>query len=180
MSWFTSGLHKNYFPLIKTSYTINWDCSEIRLGEPWLVSSARAHLKNDFLNWRYFMEKKIVVVENGPKAIGPYSLGVKAGQLMFVSGQLGLDPGTGALVAGGVEAETRQALKNLKAILEAGGCSLNQVVKTTVFMQDINDFGRMNIVYAEFFTENPPARSTVQVAALPRNGAIEIEVIALL
>jgi len=126
------------------------------------------------------MEKQIVVVEKGPKAIGPYSLGVKAGQLMFVSGQIGLDPATGSLVEGGVEAETRQVLLNLKAILEAGGCSLKQVVKTTVFLRDINDFGRMNGVYGEFFNENPPARSTVRVAALPRNGAVEIEVIALL
>ncbi len=126
------------------------------------------------------MEKQIVVVENGPKAIGPYSLGVKAGQLLFVSGQLGLDPATGDFVDGGVEAETRQALTNLKAILEAGGCTLKKVVKTTVFLRDITDFGKMNAVYAEFFPENPPARSTVQVAALPRNGAVEIEVTALL
>jgi len=126
------------------------------------------------------MDKQIVVVENGPKAIGPYSLGVKAGQLMFVSGQLGLDPATGSLVEGGVEAETRQVLTNLKAILEAGGASLQQVVKTTVFLCDINDFVRMNEVYGKFFSEYPPARSTVQVAALPRNGAVEIEVIALL
>lgn len=126
------------------------------------------------------MEKQIVVVENGPKAIGPYSLGVKAGPLMFVSGQLGLDPATGDFVDGGVEAETRQALTNLKAILAAGGCTLKQVVKTTVFLRDITDFGKMNAVYAEFFPENPPARSTVQVAALPRNGAVEIEVTALL
>jgi len=128
-----------------------------------------------------FMEKQIVVpAEGGPKAIGPYSLGVKAGQLLFVSGQLGLDPATGAMVAGGVEAETRQALKNLQAILETGGCTLQQVVKTTVFLRDMNDFSRMNAVYAEFFKENPPARSTVQVAALPRSGAVEIELVALL
>lgn len=127
------------------------------------------------------MEKQIVVLaEGGPKAIGPYSLGVKAGQIIFVSGQLGLDPATGAMVEGGVEAETRQALKNLQAILETGGSSLQQVVKTTVFLRDMNDFGRMNAVYAEFFKENPPARSTVQVAALPRNGAVEIELVGLL
>lgn len=126
------------------------------------------------------MEKQIVAPVNGPKVIGPYSLGVKAGQLLFVSGQLGLDPATGAMVAGGVEAETRQALKNLQAILETGGCTLQQVVKTTVFLRDMNDFSRMNAVYAEFFKENPPARSTVQVAALPRSGAVEIELVALL
>jgi 2-iminobutanoate/2-iminopropanoate deaminase len=99
---------------------------------------------------------------------------------MFVSGQLGLDPTTGSLVEGGVEAETRQALKNLQVILEAGGCSFQNVVKSTVFLHDINDFARVNAIYAEFFDENPPARSAVQVAALPRNGAVEIEVIALL
>ena len=126
------------------------------------------------------MEKQIVAPVNGPKVIGPYSLGVKAGQLLFVSGQLGLDPATGAMVAGGVEAETRQALKNLQAILETGDCTLQQVVKTTVFLRDMNDFSRMNAVYAEFFKENPPARSTVQVAALPRSGAVEIELVALL
>jgi len=126
------------------------------------------------------MEKQIVAPVNGPKVIGPYSLGVKAGQLLFVSGQLGLDPATGAMVAGGVEAETKQALKNLQAILETGGCTLKQVVKTTVFLRDMNDFSRMNAVYAEFFKENPPARSTVQVAALPRSGAVEIELVALL
>ena len=126
------------------------------------------------------MEKQIVAPVKGPKVIGPYSLGVKAGQLLFVSGQLGLDPATGAMVAGGVEAETRQALKNLQAILETGDCTLQQVVKTTVFLRDMNDFSRMNAVYAEFFKENPPARSTVQVAALPRSGAVEIELVALL
>jgi len=126
------------------------------------------------------MEKQIVKPVNGPKAIGPYSLGVKAGPLMFVSGQLGLDPATGNMVEGGVEAETRQALKNLQAILEAGGCSFQNVVKATVFLRDMNDFARMNAIYAEFVGENPPARSAVQVAALPRNGAVEIEVIALL
>lgn len=126
------------------------------------------------------MEKQIVKPVNGPKAIGPYSLAVKAGPLMFVSGQLGLDPTTGNMVEGGVEAETRQSLKNLQAILEAGGCSFQHVVKSTVFLRDINDFARMNAIYAEFFGENPPARSAVQVSALPRNGAVEIEVIALL
>ena len=122
---------------------------------------------------------KQIVVPDGPKAIGPYSLGVKAGQFLFCSGQLGLDPATGAFVEGGVEAETRQALNNLGAILAAGGCAFKDVVKTTVFLRDMADFARMNAVYAEFFPENPPARSTVQVA-LPRNGAVEIELIALL
>ncbi len=124
-------------------------------------------------------EKKIVSAENAPKAIGPYSHAVTGCNFIFSSGQLGMDPATGALVAGGVEAETRQALLNLKAILEAGGSGLEYVVKTTVFLRDINDFTRMNGVYAEFFNANPPARSAIQVAALPRNGAVEIEAIAL-
>ena len=100
------------------------------------------------------------------KAIGPYSVGVKVGNLVFVSGQLGMDQATGALVEGGVEAETRQALVNLANILEAAGSSLEHVVKTTVFLRDINDFNRMNAVYGEFFKTEPPARSTFQVAAL--------------
>jgi 2-iminobutanoate/2-iminopropanoate deaminase len=124
-------------------------------------------------------EKQIVSAEDAPKAIGPYSHAVKGCNFIFSSGQLGMDPATGALVAGGVEAETRQALLNLKLILEAGGSGLQHVVKTTVFLRDINDFSKMNGVYAEFFTENPPARSAIQVAALPRNGAVEIEAIAL-
>lgn len=123
-------------------------------------------------------EKKIVQTLNGPKAIGPYSLGVIAGSFLFASGQLGLSPETGVLVDGGVEAETKQALLNLKSILESGGTDLENVVKTTVFLRDINDFAKMNLVYAEFFKENPPARSAIQVAALPKNAAVEIEAIA--
>jgi 2-iminobutanoate/2-iminopropanoate deaminase len=125
------------------------------------------------------MSKKIIEVENGPAAIGPYSLGVKAGSLIYTSGQLGLDAATGALVPGGVEAETRQALKNLQSILEAANSSLENVVKTTVFLKDMSDFARMNAVYAEFFTGDCPARSAVQVAALPKNGMVEIEAVAV-
>jgi 2-iminobutanoate/2-iminopropanoate deaminase len=124
--------------------------------------------------------KKEVVTTEKAKAIGPYSLGVKAGDFVFCSGQLGLDPASGSLVEGGVEAETRQALVNLGVILEAAGSGLERVVKTTVFLRDINDFARMNAVYAEFFKSEPPARSTIQVAALPRAGAVEIEATALL
>ena len=126
------------------------------------------------------LTKQVVSAENAPKAIGPYSHGVKACHFLYTSGQLGMDPVSGALVDGGVEAETRQAIKNLKAVLEAGGSALQHVLKTTVFLKDINDFARMNAVYGEFFTENPPARSAVQVAALPRNGAVEIEAVALI
>jgi 2-iminobutanoate/2-iminopropanoate deaminase len=125
-------------------------------------------------------QNKEVVTSEKAKAIGPYSLGIKAGQFVFCSGQLGLDPATGNMVEGGVEAETRQALTNLATVLDAAGSSLGRVVKTTVFLRDINDFARMNAVYAEFFTSEPPARSAFQVAALPRGGAVEIEAIALL
>lgn len=125
-------------------------------------------------------QNKEVVTSEKAKAIGPYSLGIKAGQFVFCSGQLGLDPATGNMVEGGVEAETRQALTNLATVLDAAGSSLGRVVKTTVFLRDINDFARMNAVYAEFFTSEPPARSAFQVAALPRGGAVEIEAIALI
>ena len=125
-------------------------------------------------------KKEVVISEKAPKAIGPYSAGIKAGQFVFSSGQLGFDPATGNIVEGGVEAETRQALTNLSHILEAAGSSLNDVVKTTVFLRDIADFARMNAVYAEFFKEKPPARSAFQVAALPRGAAVEIEAVALL
>lgn len=125
-------------------------------------------------------QKTVIVSDKAPKAIGPYSAGIRNGKLVFSAGQLGIDPASGDLVAGGVEAETRQALTNVRNVLEAGGASLDDVVKTTVFMRDIQDFARMNSVYAEFFSERPPARSTVQVAALPKDGAVEIEAIAVL
>ena len=123
--------------------------------------------------------KKVIVAEKAPKAIGPYSAGVTAGCLVFTAGQLGIDPGTGKLVEGGIQAQTRQALANLSAVLEAGGTSLNQVMKTTVFLQDINEFALMNEVYGEFFQADYPARSAIQVAALPLGAAVEIEAIAL-
>jgi len=124
--------------------------------------------------------KTIIVAQKAPKAIGPYSQAILSGGFLFTSGQLGLDPATGALVDGGVEAEARQALKNLGAVLREAGSDYIHVVKTAVFLKDINDFSRVNTIYAEFFTENPPARSAVQVAALPRGGAIEIEAIAII
>lgn len=125
-------------------------------------------------------EKTVVTTEKAPKAIGPYSVAIKAAHLVFTSGQIGLLPETGALVEGGVEAETRQALANLGAVLEASGCALDSVVKTTVFLKDINDFARVNAIYGEYFTVNPPARSAVQVAALPKGAAVEIECVAIL
>ncbi|NLG97954.1 MAG: RidA family protein [Chloroflexi bacterium] len=123
--------------------------------------------------------KEVVVSEKGPKAIGAYSAGIKAGGFVFCSGQLGIDPATGNLVEGGIEAETRQAINNLSALLEAAGSSLENVVKTTVFLRDINDFAKMNEVYGSFFQSAPPARSAFQVGALPRGAAVEIEAIAL-
>lgn len=124
--------------------------------------------------------KTIVRSDKAPQALGPYSVATKAGNLVFTSGQLGLDPATGNLVEGGVEAETRQVLTNLRNVLEAAGTDLEHVMKTLVFLRDINDFARMNAVYGEFFTANHPARSAVQVAALPKNGAVEIECVAVL
>ncbi len=121
--------------------------------------------------------KKEAVTTDKAKAIGPYSLGIKAGQFVFCSGQTGTEQGK---LLEGVEAQTRQTLINLSNILEAAGSSLERVVKTTVFLRDINDFARMNAVYAEFFKTEPPARSTFQVAALPLGASVEIEAIALL
>ena len=124
-------------------------------------------------------KREVLIADKAPQAIGPYSLGIRVGGLVFVSGTLGIDPVSGEFVPGGVEAETRQALENLANILEAGGSSLRKVVKTTVFMQDLGEFAQMNAVYAAFFSSDPPARSTVQVAALPKGAAVEIEVIAV-
>lgn len=121
----------------------------------------------------------IIRTERAPKAIGPYSAGIKTADLIFTAGQAGIIPETGNLIDGGIENETRQTLTNIQNILEAAGSTLGMVVKTTVFLRDMNDFTRMNTVYAEFFKEDPPARSTVQVAALPKGAAVEIEAIAL-
>lgn len=125
------------------------------------------------------MTKEVITTEKAPKALGPYSAGIKVGQFIYTAGQLGLDPITNNLTEG-IEAQTRQALNNLSAILEAAGGSMANVVKTTVFLQNLNDFAAMNAVYATFFGEKPPARSTVQVAALPKAGLVEIEAIAIL
>ena len=124
------------------------------------------------------MERQVIHTDNAPKAIGPYSQAIRVGEFIFCAGQAGLDPSTGNLVSGGIEAETRRVLQNLAAVLEAAGTSFSRVVKTTVFLLDMNEFARMNAVYAEFFPTNPPARSTVQVARLPKDALVEIEVIA--
>jgi 2-iminobutanoate/2-iminopropanoate deaminase len=123
--------------------------------------------------------RTVVSSDKAPPAIGPYSAAIGTDTLIFASGSLGIDPASGDFAPGGIEGQTRQALKNLEQVLLAGGASLETVVKTTVFMQDMNEFSRMNAVYAEFFPESPPARSTVQVAALPKGAAVEIEAIAL-
>lgn len=124
------------------------------------------------------MTKKTVNTTNAPAAIGPYSQGVKTGNLIFTSGQLPLNPQSGELVTD-IEGATKQSLDNVKAILESEGISMDKVVKTVVFLRDMNDFAAMNAVYATYFPNNPPARSAVQVARLPKDAIVEIEVIAL-
>lgn len=121
-----------------------------------------------------------VKTDRAPGAIGPYSQAIKAGGFVFVSGQIPIDPSTGQFVAGGVAEQTEQVLKNLSAVLEASGSSLARVVKTTVFLADMNDFAAMNEVYGRFFTDEPPARATVAAAGLPRDARVEIELVALL
>lgn len=124
--------------------------------------------------------KKIVHTDQAPKAIGPYSQAVRIEGMVFTAGQIGLDPATGELISASIEEQTRQVLNNLKHVLAAADSGLNYVTKTTVFLKDMNDFSRMNAVYAEFFPDHPPARSTVAVAALPKGALVEIEAIALL
>jgi len=124
--------------------------------------------------------KKIVSTEKAPKAIGPYSQAIRIEKLVFTSGQIGLDPATMEIVEGGVEAQTRQVLTNLKHVLESADSGMNYVVKTTVFLKNMADFASMNTVYTEFFPENPPARSTVAAAELPKGALVEIECVALL
>jgi len=125
-------------------------------------------------------KKEIITTGKAPKAIGPYSVANRFGDLVFTAGQIGLDPVTNEIVPGGIEAETRQVLTNLRNVLAASGASLLSVVKTTVFLRDMGDFSSMNTVYAEFFSDNYPARTTIQVSALPKGGAVEIEAIACL
>lgn len=125
------------------------------------------------------MEKEIVSTAKAPAAVGPYSQGIVAGDLVFVSGQIPIDPATGQIAGGGIEDQTRQVLNNLEAVLEAAGSGLDMVVKTTVFLKDMNEFVAMNGVYKQFFTDHPPARSTVEVARLPKDVKVEVEAIAL-
>jgi 2-iminobutanoate/2-iminopropanoate deaminase len=124
--------------------------------------------------------KDVILTARGPKPIGPYSQAIKSNGFLFLSGQVALDPQSGELVGADVRQQTERVFENLKAVLEAGGTSFNHVVKTTVFLKDMNDFAAMNEVYARYFTAAPPARSTVQAARLPKDALVEIEVIASL
>ncbi len=124
--------------------------------------------------------KQVVQTDKAPKAIGPYSQAVRTGAMVFTAGQIGLNPDTGELVEGGIQAETRQVLMNLTHVLEASGSGLDMILKTTVFLSDMSEFVKMNAVYAEFFPDAPPARSTVAAAALPKAARVEIEAVALL
>ena len=125
------------------------------------------------------MDRRVIATDNAPQAIGPYSQAIRSGEMIFCAGQVALDPATGKLVEGGIEEQTRRALQNLTAVLEAAGSSLSRIVKTTVFMVNLDDFKAMNQVYAEFFPNVPPARSTIQVARLPAGALVEIEAIAI-
>ena len=123
--------------------------------------------------------RDIISTERGPKAIGPYSQAVRANGFLFVSGQIALHPASGQIVPGGIREQTERVIENLRGILESAGSSLANVVKTTVFLKDMGEFAAMNDVYARFFLSDPPARSTVEVARLPRDVSVEIDVIAL-
>ena len=126
------------------------------------------------------MTRKIISTTNAPRAVGPYSQAVCAGNLVYTAGQIAMEPETGdVLLESGIQEQTERVLRNLQAVLEAAGSRLEQVVKTTVFLQDMDDFGAMNEVYARFFPENPPARSAVEVARLPLGVRVEIEAVAI-
>jgi 2-iminobutanoate/2-iminopropanoate deaminase len=125
------------------------------------------------------MTKQVISTADAPAAIGPYSQAIRMGNLVFASGQIPLHPQTGEIVGETAAEQARQVLENLQAVLQAAGASLQHVVKTTIFLTDLSQFAAVNAVYAEFFPENPPARSTVQVAALPRGAQVEIEAIAI-
>ena len=123
--------------------------------------------------------KEVIATDRGPKAIGPYSQAIRANGLIFVSGQIALDPSTQLLVAGDIKTQTERVMENLKGIVEAAGSTLDRVVRTTVFLADMNEFASMNEIYAGYFPGQPPARSTVQAARLPRDVRVEIDLIAL-
>jgi 2-iminobutanoate/2-iminopropanoate deaminase len=124
-------------------------------------------------------KKEVIIPAGGAKPVAPYSPGIRFGELVFTSGQIGLDPASGKIVEGGVAAQAQQALENLKAVLEATGSDMEQVLKTTVFLNDMADYGAVNEVYAGFFQGDPPARSAVQVAGLPLGALVEVEAVAV-
>lgn len=126
------------------------------------------------------MTKQVISTPAAPTAIGPYSQAIRVGTTVWCSGQIALDPSTGDLVSGGVEAEARQVLANLRAVLEAAGATPDQVVRTTIFLTDLGDFARVNAIYGEVFAKAPPARATVQVSALPKGAQVEIDAIAVI
>ena len=126
------------------------------------------------------VKKKVIQTEKAPKAIGPYSQAIQAGNFLFLSGQIPLDPKTGELVKGDIRKQTQQVLENIKGILESQSLGMENVVKSTVFLKDIGNFNQVNEVYATYFPSSPPARSTIEVTKLPRNADIEIEAIALI
>ena len=125
------------------------------------------------------MKREVIATKKAPGAVGPYSQAIRVGDFIFTAGQLAFDPATGKLVEGGIKEHTRQVLRNIAAVLEAAGSSLDKVVKTTVFLEDMGDFRAMNEVYGEFFANEPPARSTVEVAGLPLGAPVEIDAIAI-
>jgi 2-iminobutanoate/2-iminopropanoate deaminase len=124
--------------------------------------------------------RQAVATDNAPKAIGPYSQGIRAGNLLFVSGQVPIDPATGAIIEGDIAAQTHRVMRNLAAILEAGGATMDQVVRCTVYLADMNDFAAMNEVYGSYFSQPAPARATIQAVRLPKDARVEIDVIASL
>ena len=125
------------------------------------------------------MKREVIATKKAPAAVGPYSQAIRVGDFVFTAGQLAFDPATGKLVEGGIEEQTRQVLRNIAAVLEAAGSSLDEVVKTTVFLKDMGDFKAMNEVYASFFANQPPARSTVEVAGLIPGALVEIDALAV-
>lgn len=126
------------------------------------------------------MTKEVIFTNKAPKAIGPYSQAIKVGNFIFISGQIPIDPNTGEIVEGDIKEQTKRVLENIKGILESISCSLNNIVKTTVFLKNLDDFSSMNEIYGIYFPENPPARSTVEVSRLPKGVNVEIEAIAVI
>lgn len=124
------------------------------------------------------MNKQVIATQDAPQAIGPYSQAIKAGGFVFISGQIPIDPSSGEIVQGGIEEQTKQVMSNIKAILSAAGLGFENVVKTTIFLADLSHFAKVNEIYGQHFASNPPARATIQVAALPKGAMIEVEAVA--